>query len=61
MFSVQSQEELDWVLSHYKPQLKQFRERQLQIGLLVDTAHADSSYLGNWKWADGSLYDPTLL
>jgi hypothetical protein len=61
LLTIGNKEELDWILSHYKPQLKQFRERQLQIGLLVESSDADSLSIRNWRWVDSSELNTTLL
>ncbi|KAI6187360.1 C-type lectin domain-containing protein [Aphelenchoides besseyi] len=49
-------EELDWILAHYKPQLRQFRERQLQIGLLASD-NDDGSINKQWQWVSESPVD----
>ena len=49
-----------WLLSHYKPQFNHLRERQVQIGLLLDTIEGDvgsnsdsTSTSREWRWVNG--------
>jgi hypothetical protein len=48
-----------WLLSHYKPQFTHLRERQIQIGLLLDTVegdagnNSDSLTSREWRWVNG--------
>ncbi|KAF7640507.1 C-type lectin domain-containing protein [Meloidogyne graminicola] len=58
LVSIESFEEMQWLLSHYKPQFNHLRERQVQIGLLLDTidgevsSNSDSSSR-EWRWVNG--------
>uniref|UniRef100_A0A915MFT8 C-type lectin domain-containing protein n=2 Tax=Meloidogyne javanica TaxID=6303 RepID=A0A915MFT8_MELJA len=60
LVSIGSIEEMQWLLSHYKPQFNHLRERQVQIGLLLDTiegeagSNSDSGLTSReWRWVNG--------
>uniref|UniRef100_A0A915M759 C-type lectin domain-containing protein n=1 Tax=Meloidogyne javanica TaxID=6303 RepID=A0A915M759_MELJA len=60
LVSIESIEEMQWLLSHYKPQFNHLRERQVQIGLLLDTiegeagSNSDSGLTSReWRWVNG--------
>ncbi|KAL7072648.1 hypothetical protein ACQ4LE_007991, partial [Meloidogyne hapla] len=60
LVSIESFEEMQWLLSHYKPQFNHLRERQVQIGLLLDTiegetgSNSDSTLTSReWRWVNG--------
>uniref|UniRef100_A0A914C1T7 C-type lectin domain-containing protein n=1 Tax=Acrobeloides nanus TaxID=290746 RepID=A0A914C1T7_9BILA len=57
LVSIDSQEELDWILNHYQPHYKHLRERQIQVGLLIDGYDS----MREWKWVTGKLLNRTLL
>ncbi|KAI1700547.1 lectin c-type domain-containing protein [Ditylenchus destructor] len=59
LVSIESEEELEWILSHYQPQFRHLRERQIQIGLLVDSDSRDAS-MREWRWVSRHPLDSVV-
>uniref|UniRef100_A0A183BX82 C-type lectin domain-containing protein n=1 Tax=Globodera pallida TaxID=36090 RepID=A0A183BX82_GLOPA len=58
LVTIESTEELQWLLTHYKPQLPHLHERQVQIGLLLDSPISNSKQsAAAWRWVSGKLLD----
>uniref|UniRef100_A0A1I7ZAV7 C-type lectin domain-containing protein n=1 Tax=Steinernema glaseri TaxID=37863 RepID=A0A1I7ZAV7_9BILA len=56
LLTISSPAELNWVLSHYSPEVKSHKERLIQIGALLDDSHG----MREWKWVNGEELNSTL-
>ncbi|VDM69882.1 unnamed protein product [Strongylus vulgaris] len=53
---LRSKEQIDWLLSHYAPTYTRFRERYMQIGLLLPDGPNRE-----WMYLDGSPYNQSVV
>uniref|UniRef100_A0A915CQ31 C-type lectin domain-containing protein n=1 Tax=Ditylenchus dipsaci TaxID=166011 RepID=A0A915CQ31_9BILA len=62
LVTIQSDQELDWILSHYKPQGRHLRERQIQVGLFVDpSARSADASMREWRWVNQHPLNSSML
>ncbi|CAD5227194.1 unnamed protein product [Bursaphelenchus xylophilus] len=57
--TISSEEELEWILSHYKPQLRHSKDRQIQVGLYAEIEEDEP--MREWKWVTGEAVNSSIL
>ncbi|CAD5221321.1 unnamed protein product [Bursaphelenchus okinawaensis] len=59
LVTISNQDELDWIISHYKPQSKHIKDRQVQIGLYADVV--EDELTREWRWVNGDYVNNSAL